>query len=112
MPMNAGVGAGTHVPIAPAPAPAPLSIPVAAPMPVPTLAIAQAPIPGLVPIAPAAPAAAIPSLPSASLLPGAGVSSDAAPEPTVVAPQSQSQPTARDHAEPAEVEPESEDECN
>ncbi|CAE6407429.1 unnamed protein product [Rhizoctonia solani] len=110
MPMNVGIGAGTHVPIAPAPATAPLSIPVGSQVPAPTLAQVQVPIPGIVPVAPAAPVAVVPSLPSAPVLPGAGVSSDAAPAPAVVAPQPQ--PAARDHAEPAEVEPESEDECN
>ncbi|KAF8761364.1 hypothetical protein RHS01_00936 [Rhizoctonia solani] len=71
-----------------------------------------APISGLVPIAPAAPVVAIPSLPSAPLVSGAGAPSDAAPAPVapVVAPQAP--PAARDHAELAEVELESEDECN
>ncbi|KAG8713564.1 hypothetical protein FRC11_011817 [Ceratobasidium sp. 423] len=110
--MSAGTGAGAPVPIAPAPAPA-SSIPAVAPTPAP--ALAPAPIPGLVPIAPAAPVAAIPSLPApapAPLAPGAGVTSDAAPAPAAlpVAPQPSS--AARDHVEPAEVELESEDECN
>ncbi|CUA77407.1 hypothetical protein RSOLAG22IIIB_02419 [Rhizoctonia solani] len=100
---SAGTGVGAHIPIAPAPAHA--LIPVAAPAP--------APISGLVPIAPAAPVAAVPSLPlAAPPAPGAGIPSDVAPAPaaTTVAPQPPS--AARDHAEPAEVEPESEDECN
>ncbi|KAF8708411.1 hypothetical protein RHS03_04139, partial [Rhizoctonia solani] len=115
MPMSTGIGAGSHVPIAPAPAPAPgpLVIPAAASMPAPsTLAPAPAPISGLVPIAPAAPVVAIPSLPSAPLVSGAGAPSDAAPAPVAPAVAPQAPPAARDHAELAEVELESEDECN
>ncbi|KAL5641363.1 hypothetical protein ACGC1H_001742 [Rhizoctonia solani] len=108
---SAGTGAGAHVPIAPAPAPA--LMPVVVPVPAPTLAPAPAPIPGLVPIAPAAPVAAVPSLPvAAPLAPGAGVTSDAAPAPAAPAVALPPPSAARDHAEPAEVEPESEDECN
>ncbi|CAE6512797.1 unnamed protein product [Rhizoctonia solani] len=112
--MNAGMGAGP-VPIAPAPAPASSSIPAVAPIPVPTLMSAPASIPGLVPIAPAAPVAAVPSLHAlapAPLAPGAGVTSDASPAPAAPAVAPQPSSAARDHVEPAEVELESEDECN
>ncbi|KAH7345096.1 hypothetical protein B0J17DRAFT_638318 [Rhizoctonia solani] len=99
---SAGIGAGANVPIAPAPAPMAL-------VPAPTLVPAQAPLPSLVPIA----STVIPSLPlAAPLAPGAGTSSDAAPAPAAPAVAPQPLSAARDHAEPAEVELESEDECN
>ncbi|CAE7190049.1 unnamed protein product [Rhizoctonia solani] len=106
--MSAGTGAGAHVPIAPAPVPSLITV---APVPVPVLA--PAPAPGLVPVPSPAPVAALPSLPvGAPPAPGAGVPSDAAPAPAAPAVAPQPPSVARDHAEPAEVEPESEDECN
>ncbi|CAE6528415.1 unnamed protein product [Rhizoctonia solani] len=100
-------GAGAHIPIAPAPAPS--SIPTIAMVSAP----APAPLPGLVPIASTVPVAAVPSLPvAAPLAPGAGTPSDAAPAPVAPAVAPQPSSAARDHAEPAEVELESEDECN
>ncbi|KAJ1311542.1 hypothetical protein OPQ81_010026 [Rhizoctonia solani] len=85
--------------------------PTLAPAPIPALASVMSA--GIVPIAPAAPVTASPSLPvAAHLAPGAGATSDAAPAPAAPAVALQPPSAARDHAENAEVELESEDECN